>query len=68
MAYYTIIDEQYETGLNVYDGVFAENGFNGFKFCSTEHIFKLLCYGSCVREVTLPIENENFKMVSGDKI
>lgn len=57
---------QYINGLNVLEFDSNEEECirkNGFYFSTIENIFSFLDYGIYVREITLPVDNKNFKMV-----
>src|ERR1700733_6675589 len=64
---------QYKDGLNVLIEEFEPEGScvpGGFYFTETKDILKFLVYGVYLREVILPLDDPNFKMVkdpSGDK-
>ena len=68
-------DFQYKDGLNVLDGPFNDNPLEsccegGLYFSSKEHIHNFYGYGIHLREVFLPTDNPDFKMVkdkSGNK-
>ena len=73
-VYYKITNEkenhhgfQYRNGLNVLQGKFNDNpnhcGAGGFYFTDIEHIFDYVYLGIYVREVTLPVNNPNFRMI-----
>ena len=59
---------QYKDGLNVLKEKFNENPDHhccagGLYFTDVEHIFGFMEYGIYLREITLPTENPDFKMV-----
>jgi len=59
---------QYNDGLNVLKGEFNDDPkascvAGGFYFTDTEHIFEFLNYGIYLREVTLPTNDPDFKIV-----
>lgn len=58
---------QYIDGLNILKDEFNDwsqsCNFKGLYFTNVKNIFKFLDYGCYVREVKLPIDNPNFKMV-----
>nr|URM62439.1 ankyrin repeat domain containing protein [Mimivirus sp.] len=64
---------QYRDGLNILIEPFQEIGScvpGGFYFTTAQHIFKYISYGVYLREIYLPKENSEFKMVKdpqGDK-
>ena len=64
---------QYKDGLNILDKPFEEKGScvrNGLYFTTLEHIQKFYCYGVNLREVHLPVDDPEFRMVmdpDGDK-
>ena len=66
---------QYSNGLNVLREKFNDNPADsccagGFYFTNAENIFKYLDYGIYLREVILPTENPDFRMIKdpeGDK-
>lgn len=60
---------QYRTGLNILKGSFAQVGScvpGGLYFTDINHILKFLSYGVYLREVSLPIDDNGFKMVADD--
>ena len=61
---------QYKDGLNILQEPFAETGSccpGGFYFTDIDHILKFLSYGIYLREITLPINDSDFKMVRDDR-
>jgi len=59
---------QYNDGLNVLKDKFNNNPKatcvpGGLYFTDAEHIFEFLTYGIYLREVTLPVNDPDFKMV-----
>lgn len=63
---------QYKDGLNVLLEPFNDDLTDtccpgGFYFTSAEYILKFLSYGIYLREVTLPTNDKNFKMVADDE-
>ena len=59
---------QYSDGLNVLKEKFNDNPDDscckgGFYFTNAENIFKFLNYGIYLREVTLPTDNPDFRMI-----
>ena len=62
---------QYVDGLNILKEEFDNNPDHhccagGLYFTDTEHIFGFLNYGIYLREITLPTENPNFKIVADE--
>ena len=66
---------QYSDGLNVLKEKFNDNPDDsccagGLYFTNVENIFKFLNYGIYLREIILPLENPDFRMIKdprGDK-
>ena len=64
---------QYQDGLNILTEPFAETGScakGGFYFTDVNNIFKFLDFGIYLREITLPFNDPDFKVVKdleGDK-
>ena len=66
---------QYTDGLNILEEKFNDDPYQsccagGFYFSDAKNIFKFLSYGIYLREITLPSEDPNFKMIKdpqGDK-
>ena len=59
---------QYQDGLNVLNEEFDDNPLHhyckgGLYFTDIKHVFQFLNFGIYVREIILPIEDPNFKMV-----
>lgn len=63
---------KYQDGLNVLKQKFNDNSYDhcvigGLYFTDVEHIFEFLDYGIYVREIMLPLENPDFKMIKDGK-
>ena len=63
---------QYSDGLNVLNEKFNDNPNDsccagGFYFTDAENIFEFLDFGIYLREVILPIENPDFRMIKDPK-